>query len=80
MMNTRQPYKGFIVEARPYELKEGGWRAEIYVENHEQEGVLVTQFYLDQTLATKEQAIQAGIEAGRVAIDKGFEPTVSSQY
>jgi len=72
-MKSRQVYKGFVIEARSYELKEGGFSAEFSVEEHDSSGVTETQFYLPDTFLAQESAIEAALQAGRQKIDVGFE-------
>jgi len=72
-MKSRQGYKGYVVEARSYELKDGGFSAEFSLEEHDAAGVNVTQFYLPNTFLTQESAIEAALHAGRQKIDAGFE-------
>ena len=72
-MKSRQGYKGYVIEARSCELKEGGFSAEFSVEEHDASGATETQFYLPDTFPTPESAIKAAIQAGRQKIDVGFE-------
>ena len=72
-MKSRQGYKGFVIEARSYELKDGGFSAEFSVEDHDSSGVTETQFYLPGTFPTQESAIKAALQAGRQKIDVGFK-------
>jgi hypothetical protein len=72
-MKSRLGYKGYVIEARSCELKDGGFSAEFSVEEHAASGATETQFYLPDTFPTQESAIEAGIQAGRQKIDVGFE-------
>ena len=72
-MKSRQGYKGYVIEARSCELKEGGFSAEFSVEEHDTSGVTEPQFYLPNTFSTQESAIEAAIEAGRHKIDVDYE-------
>ncbi len=72
-MKSRQGYKGYVIEARSCELKDGGFSAELSVEEHDSSGVTETQFYLPDTFPTQESAIKAAIQTGRQKIDVGFE-------
>jgi len=72
-MRQRQGYKGYVIVARSYELKDGGFSAEFSIEEHDADGVMETEFYLSNTFPTQEAAIEAGIQAGRQKIDAGFE-------
>lgn len=72
-MKSRQGYKGYVIEARSSELKDGEFSAEFSVEEHDEFGVAETQFHLPGTFPTHESAIEAAIQAGRQKIDVGFE-------
>jgi len=72
-MKSRCGYKGYVIEVRLSELKDGGFSAEFSIEEHDGSGVTETQFYLPDTFPTQESAIEAGIQAGRQKIDAGFE-------
>jgi hypothetical protein len=73
VMKGRQDYKGYIIEARPYEQQDWGFSAELWIEEHDASGVTETQFYLPDTFPTQELAIEAAIQTGRQKIDAGFE-------
>jgi hypothetical protein len=45
-MRKREGYKGYVIEVRLSELKDGGFSAEFSVEEHDGSGVTETQFYL----------------------------------
>ncbi len=79
-MKSRQGYKGYVIEARSYESKDGGFSAEFSIEEHDVSGISETQFYLPNTFPTQESAIEAALQAGRQKIDSGFErgPIASS--
>jgi hypothetical protein len=72
-VKSRQGYKGYVIESRSCELKDGRFSAEFSVEEHDGSGVTETQFYLPDTFPTQESAIEAGIQAGRQKIDLDFE-------
>ena len=72
-MKSRQGHKGYVIEARSYEQPDGGFSAELWIEEHHASGVTETQFYLPDTFPTEELAIEAAIQAGRQKIDVGFE-------
>ncbi|MGA9803045.1 MAG: hypothetical protein WA383_08680 [Terriglobales bacterium] len=72
-MKRRLGYRGYVIVARSYELKVGGFSAEVSIQEHDAEGVMETEFYLPDTFPTQEAAIEAGIQAGRQKIDLGFE-------
>ena len=71
-MKSRLGYKGYIIEARSYE-QDGGFSAELWIEEHDASGVTETQFYLPDTFPTQELAIEAAIQTGRQKIDVGLE-------
>jgi len=72
-MKSRCGYKGYVIEVRLSELKDGGFSAEFSVEEHAVDGFMETEFYLPDTFPTLESAIEAAIKAGRQKIDVGFE-------
>ena len=72
-MKSRQGYKGYVIEARSYQQQEGAFSAELWIEEHDVDGVMETEFYLPDTFPTQESAIEAAIQAGRQKIDAGFE-------
>ena len=72
-MKSRCGHKGYVIEARSHELRQGGFSAEFSIEEHDGAGVTETQFYLPDTFPTQQSAIEAGIQAGRQKIDAGFE-------
>jgi hypothetical protein len=72
-VKRRLGYKGYVIEARSHELRDGGFSAEFSVEEHDARGVTETQFYVPNTFATQESAIEAAIQAGEQKIDTGFE-------
>ena len=72
-MKSRVGYKGYVIEVRLSELKDGEFSAEFSVEEHEADGFMETEFYLPDTFPTQDSAIEAAIQAGRQKIDMGFE-------
>ena len=72
-MKSRQGYKGYVIEARSCELKDGGFSAEFSVEEHDESGVTETQFYVRDTFPSQESAIKAAIQAGRQKIDVDYD-------
>jgi hypothetical protein len=72
-MKSRLGYKGYVIEVRLSELKDGEFSAEFSVEQHEADGFIETEFYLPDTFPTQDAAIEAAIQAGRQKIDAGFE-------
>jgi hypothetical protein len=72
-MKSRQGYKGYVIEARSHELREGGFSEEYSIEEHDEYGVTEKQFYLTHTFQSKELATAAATQAGRQKIDVGFE-------
>ena len=72
-MKRREGYKGYVIVARSHELREGGFSAELSVEEHEADGFMETEFYLPNTFPSQESALEAAIKEGRQRIDAGFE-------
>jgi hypothetical protein len=79
VMKSRQGYKGCVIEARSYELRDGGFSAEFSIEEHDGAGVTETQFYLPDTFPSQESAIEAAIRAGSKKIDVGGEGACRSE-
>jgi hypothetical protein len=67
-VKSRQGYQGYVIEARSYELKDGGFSAEFSVEQDDASGVIETQFYLPNTFSTQESAIEAAIQLGGIRL------------
>ena len=72
-MKSRQGYKGYVIEARSDELRDGEFSAEFSIEQHGAVEVTETQFYLPHTFLSQELAIAAAIQAGQQKVDVGFE-------
>ena len=72
-LKSRLGYKGYVIEARSYQQQDGGFSAELWIEEHDASGVTETQFYLPNTFPTQESAIEAAIQAGRQKIDVDYD-------
>jgi hypothetical protein len=72
-MKSRQGYKGYVIEVRSHELRDGGFSAEFSIEEHDGAGVTEIQFYRPDTFPSQQLAIAAATQAGRRKIDVGFE-------
>jgi hypothetical protein len=72
-MKRRVGHKGHVIVARSSELQDGGFSAEVSIQEHDADGVMETEFYLPDTFRTQESAIDAALQAGRQKIDAGFE-------
>ena len=46
-------YKGYVIEARSYQQEDGGFSAELWIEEHNASGAAETQFYLPATFPTQ---------------------------
>jgi hypothetical protein len=68
-VKSREGYMGYVIEARSFEHKDGGFSAEFSIEEHDASGVTETQFYLPDIFSKEESAIKAAIQAGRQKID-----------
>jgi hypothetical protein len=67
-MKSRQGYKGYVIEARSCELKDGGFSAEFSVVEHDASSVTETAVLFAQHLP------DAGVRnRGGDSIDVGFE-------
>jgi len=62
-MERRHPYRGFIIEAHPYELRDlRGWSVEFYIEKHDSSGVTVTRFYFDKPTFLRRRKRQSKLQ------------------
>ena len=69
-MERRHSYKGFVIEAHPYELGENlGWKTKVCIEKHDGSGVNDTEFFLSTIFPSKDEAITGAVEAGKGKID-----------
>jgi len=76
-VKIREPYKGHVIEAMSFELRDKpGFVSELFIEKHDSEGVTVTQFFVPGIFDTSETALQTSALAGRHKIDTGYTPTV----
>jgi len=70
-------YKHHLIDPRIYGLRDDrGFSAEVYVfDCHTSTD---TRFLLDpHVFATREEAVQAALQAGQKAIDEGYDPSVT---
>jgi hypothetical protein len=75
-MNACKRFGRFIVDPRANQLANGsGYSAEFSIQEHNGVGVTDTIFYLPGVFPTKDSAIAAAIESGRVTIGRGFQPS-----
>lgn len=65
-------YREFVINAWPVPLKAGSWSAELDIEKHSGDGVLLTPFAVQGTYESEESAIEASILHGCKMIDDGF--------
>jgi hypothetical protein len=73
-MKERRSYKGRVIEAWSFELKDGrGWDSAFFIEEHDSGGVTETQFHIPTVFPTQQEAIEAALAAGQQKIDLGFE-------
>jgi hypothetical protein len=69
-MDNRAAYKGYIIDAHPYQLADDGrWSTDLNVERHNNEGVNVSQYSGALTFGTKDEAIQHCFGMGAQIID-----------
>lgn len=70
MRETRVPYKGYVIDARPHQLADDGrWSRDLYIERRDSEGVKVHHFIGAVTFETKDEAIQQCIVLGAQIVD-----------
>lgn len=51
-MKHREGYKGYVIEVRIHELKDGGFSAEFTLEEHDGSGVTETLFFMPEPFPT----------------------------
>ena len=72
-MDTRQDYKGCVIEANPKELADGsGWTQDYNIEIDYGDRTEVRQYFSDRKFATRAEAIVGCISAGRRTIDRSL--------
>ena len=64
-------YKGYVIEPRVSQLRDGGFGAEVYIEEHTGPSVNIKQFYFENTFTTEAEARDHALAAGRRIIDEG---------
>ena len=68
------PYKGYLVQAEPYQLADSGeWTINISIRHDTGSAVNIRNFSAANTFKTKKEAIQHCINFGRQIIDGKFE-------
>ncbi len=72
-MKRRVGHKGYVIVAQSYELQDGGFSAELSIQEHDADGFMETEVYLPDAFPSQESAIEAAIKAGRQKIDLDFE-------
>jgi hypothetical protein len=72
-MKSRQGYKGYVIEVRSHELRDGGFSAEFSIEEHHGDGVTEYSVLPARHVSSQPLAITAATQAGRQKIDVGFE-------
>lgn len=76
-MKIRKAYKGHVIEAMSFELRDNpGFVSQLFIEKHDGEGVTVTQFFVPGVFVSDQAALQATVLAGRRKIESGYRPTV----
>jgi hypothetical protein len=70
-------YKNHLIDPRVYELRgRGGFSAEVYVFDIRE--FTDTRFLLNPSVfPTRDIALQAAVQAGRQAVDQGYDPSAS---
>lgn len=72
-MKRKVGHKGYVIVARSHELMDGGFSAELSIQEHDADGFMETEVYLPDTFPSQESAMDAAIKAGRQKIDLDFE-------
>ncbi|MBI4447178.1 MAG: hypothetical protein HY645_14885 [Acidobacteria bacterium] len=70
---TRVPYKGFIIDAKPFHLQGDRWSVNLDIERHTGADVRCRNFNALNTYATEAGAIQHCINLGMQIIDGQVE-------
>lgn len=70
-MATREPYKGYVLQADPVRRAGGEWVARVLIERHHGRSVHYQPVSADPgtTYATREEAERASIQFGRALLD-----------
>jgi hypothetical protein len=63
-MKSRLGYKGYVIEARSYQQRDGGFSAELWIEEHAASGVTETQFYLPASFRPRTWRLRQGFKPG----------------
>lgn len=72
VMKNRKGYQGYIIEARVYERRDGGFSTEISIEDHDGSGVTAKQFYIPNSFETPDSAMEIAVQTGRQRINEGL--------
>ena len=78
MSNTRTGYKGYVIEAHPFQLAEDRrWSTDLNIQRHDSEGVSVAPYSGALTFARKDEAIEHCISLGAQIIDGEYAGCVA---
>jgi CheY-like chemotaxis protein len=72
VMKNRQGYQGFVIETRVYERRDGGFSAEITLEDHDRSGLTARQFYIPNSFEAPQGAMEIAIQIGQQRINDGL--------
>lgn len=76
-MKVREGYKGHVIEAMSFELRDNpGFVSELFIEKHDGGGVTVTQFFVPGVFESDESALRAAVISAQHKIESGYTPTV----
>lgn len=54
---TREPHKGFIINAKPFPLKGDRWPTKAVIERHTGDGVHIKPFIASNMFPTEQEAV-----------------------
>lgn len=66
-MQQEVEYKGFTIQARPQELRDGGWNTVVYLRRLD----TIKPFYASNVWKSEKEAVAGCLEYGRRIIDGG---------
>jgi len=69
----RIPYKGFIIDAKPFHLKGDRWSTNVDIELHTGKGVRARNFTASNTFPTEQEAVTHSVNFGYQIIDEQIE-------
>ena len=79
-MDTREVYKGCVIQANPMELADGsGWTEDYNIEVPHEDRADVTRFFFGRKFPTRAEAIASCISEGRRKIDRPLKDVAAPE-